>query len=298
MAVDPVGRKLLVSVATYRRPEMLRRLLDSLFPAGIGDAEVDVLIVDNDPDRSAVEALAQDDRVQVVSEPRPGIPYARNAGLDHFSPEYFGIVFADDDEWAAPGWIDALLAAQRQTGAAVVAGFVKTVGEGWAQVIQRPKRPHLVSQSYAATNNALLTRAGWEAAGKPRFDPDFADVGSEDSDFFIRLHQAGANIVFAADAVLYEDWPAAANNWKAIVRRYVGQGQGHWLIARKHRKSRLLWWLRAVAESLGCAVFTLADLVRGRGRTSGWLRRWLFATGKVVAPFAPAQRLYRQSSSE
>jgi glycosyltransferase involved in cell wall biosynthesis len=284
----------LLSVATYRRPELLRRLLDSLFSGGIGESPVDIVVVDNDPEQSALREWGSDERVRVIAESTPGIPYARNAGLDQFGEQYWAIVFADDDEWAAPGWIDALVAAQRQTAAGAVAGWVVTVGEGLARVIQRTKHPHLSVRPAASTNNSLLTREAWVRAGRPRFDPAFAETGGEDSDFFFGLHQAGVNIVFAADAVLYEDLPADRVSWGWLIRRTIGQGQSQLLIARKHRQPLVRWTLRAVAETVGCAGLTLLDLIRGQGLRSPWLKRGLFAAGKVSALFAPQQRLYRR----
>ncbi|MDR1791391.1 MAG: glycosyltransferase [Propionibacteriaceae bacterium] len=276
--------KLLISVATFKRPAMLRRLLMSLFSGGIGHNEVDVVVVDNDPQRSAAGTAGLFTSVTYVYEPQPGIPAARNRALDEFKADYFAMVFVDDDEWVSPGWLDALLAAQEETQAGVVYGLVKTEGgDDRAAAIQRTERPHLSKLKTAAANNTLLTYAAWTQAGQPRFDPAFAALGGEDSDFFFGLHQAGTKIVSTSEAVVFEDLPLERASFIWFAKRYLRQGQANYLLARKYQLNRVKWTLRTLAEIPACAVMLLGDVLRRRGKSSPWLRRGLFALGKLSA---------------
>jgi succinoglycan biosynthesis protein ExoM len=77
-----------ILVATYRRPVRLEALLAALgeveHPAG---SEVRAFVVDNDGGGSAEAVVRRASErwsmpIQYLLEPRRGIPFARNAGLD------------------------------------------------------------------------------------------------------------------------------------------------------------------------------------------------------------------------
>src|SRR5690606_20411702 len=89
-------------------------------------AAFEVVLVDNDPDASALECLRalNDPRVAVVHEPRAGVANARNAGLRAAKGEL--IAFLDDDEIAPAGWLAELLRVQAEHNADVVFGPVRT----------------------------------------------------------------------------------------------------------------------------------------------------------------------------
>src|SRR5215213_9640016 len=73
-----------VAMATYRRPACLSRILPELVrqtSSYVGSASI--LVVDNDPDESARDAVIAwaDQGVRYVHEPKPGIAAARNKAL-------------------------------------------------------------------------------------------------------------------------------------------------------------------------------------------------------------------------
>src|SRR5215204_5395062 len=90
-----------VVIPTYNRCTLLRPVLAALLAQATGGVTYEVIVVDNnsrDDTRSVVEeAIASDSSglIQYVFEPRQGISYARNAGVEHSRAPIIG--FLDDD---------------------------------------------------------------------------------------------------------------------------------------------------------------------------------------------------------
>jgi GT2 family glycosyltransferase len=108
-AAPPVS----VIVPTHDRPELLRGCLDSVL-AGDYRGDCEVIVVDNAPELPATAALVreryrEDPRVRVLPELRPGVGYARAAGLDAAGGEL--VVFVDDDVLVDPAWLTAIAGA-------------------------------------------------------------------------------------------------------------------------------------------------------------------------------------------
>lgn len=218
-AVSP-SPTVVVAVVTYGRPRELARLLAALEPVATravhahAAARVDVLVVDNDPDRSArTVASAAGARVTWVHEPEAGVAAARNRALDGGHGHDL-LAFIDDDETPADSeWLTRLLACRRDLHAHVVAGPVVTVVEGeldpWLEAGEFFARGHRVGLSTgavierAATNNLLLDMGFVREAGV-RFDPRFGRSGGEDSLFTSQLHAAGARMVWCAEAIVHD----------------------------------------------------------------------------------------------
>ena len=125
------GLKLCVCVATYRRPEGLSRLLDSLDRlefSRIPKPQVTVVVVDNDP--VGALPIPSIDRVRTwpviwCREPRRGISHARNRCISiALKVDAELIAFIDDDEEAESGWLEELIITMKAENADVVTGPV------------------------------------------------------------------------------------------------------------------------------------------------------------------------------
>ena len=125
---EPALPKVTVGVCTYRRPELLRLTLESLMQQTLPASDFEVVVVDNDTERSAqalVESLTSRPHgptLRYFVEPGRGVSHVRNQCVAQARGDW--LAFIDDDEEARPDWLSQLLSAQQRYSADVVLGPV------------------------------------------------------------------------------------------------------------------------------------------------------------------------------
>ncbi len=169
MSTEPVH--ITVCICTFRRPTLLRKLLEHLDRQESGGRfTFDIVVTDNDGGHSAqdvVASFAASSKVAAIycSEPRQNIALARNAALKHATGAY--AAFIDDDEFPEPGWLAAMLAACETYRAAGVLGPVRPHFEesppDWiitGRFCERPEHPTgtVMDWEECRTGNVLLRR--------------------------------------------------------------------------------------------------------------------------------------------
>ncbi len=227
-----------VCVVTRRRPEGLRRALESLEELSLeGPRQIDlrIVVVENDDDgeaRGVVESLTGGRfPIEYAAEPRHGIPFARNRALE-VAGEVDFIAFLDDDEWAEPQWLAELLDAEAKTGAEIVLGPVLPdfdappprwlLASGYFDPLSfEPLQP----MGFAYTGNVLIAREAFDS-GRP-FPEELALMGGSDTHFFMRAWLRGVRIVWAPAARVHETIP--------LQRMQVG-----WIARREYRRGTTL----------------------------------------------------------
>jgi succinoglycan biosynthesis protein ExoM len=194
--------KVVVAVATFRRPVMLRACLDSLAQQQVDpDLIVSIVVVDNEehPNNCArVGGFAEDCRfpVHYIHEPRRGMAAARNAALDEaMRIGAHWIAMLDDDETADPDWLNELMAPEYRH-VPVLMGrqifeypeprpfWVADDGEFKGEEGQRLKTGYTNNIRFATD----LLRTGL------RFDVRLGLMGGEDNSFFAMAHAMGFEI--------------------------------------------------------------------------------------------------------
>lgn len=115
-------------IATYQRPQLLYDAvmnLRQLAPCPVVDTEV--IVVDNDPQRSAWPVFGQLQAacpptmsLRYAHETRQGVSYARNRGIDEARGDF--LAFLDDDILVQPPWLAAVMDCFSRTGADCVGG--------------------------------------------------------------------------------------------------------------------------------------------------------------------------------
>jgi succinoglycan biosynthesis protein ExoM len=289
---DDMADRYLIAIASYRRPEGLRRLLDSLVPA-VGSSGAEILVVDNDAEGSARDvAVGHLAAPTYVVEPAPGIAEARNRALRHFSERHRGIIFVDDDEGVPASWLKTLATYAEQTGADVVMGPVESVYPGptpdWVRrggFVQRPILTTGQELRWASTNNTLLFRDMWVRAGRPRFDPAFSVTGGSDADFFRGISKLGGRIFFCADALIFEDVPADRLSLRWLRRRAIRNGIVDTRVRLKHGDSLLAGLGGAAVRAGYGALFLTLGLLTGAGLQAKPFNSLFEAFGRVAAIF-------------
>ena len=200
--------RITIAIPSYKRPERLAELLSALPDrmAETSGAHVDVLVVDNDPEGSALDVtrVAATD-VKYAHETTPGISAARNRALAECRDSDL-IAFLDDDEIPRTGWLATLVEVWREHRAAAVAGRLISVFEegtdpwmiasGTFYRRQRPTGTHLPT---ASTANLLLDRRQIQELGL-RFDEALGLSGGEDTMFTRQLVERGGAIVWCNES--------------------------------------------------------------------------------------------------
>jgi GT2 family glycosyltransferase len=111
-----------IVIPSCDREADLRRCLDSLAVQRTRHA-LEIVVVDNRPRIGTARRVAEPyTGVRVIDEPRPGLSFARNAGILAATGEI--VVATDDDVVADEGWIEALLEPFERPDVACVTGQV------------------------------------------------------------------------------------------------------------------------------------------------------------------------------
>ena len=236
-----------VCAATYRRPHGLERLLyglDALVFAEGREPDLRVIIVDNDPEGSGARVCKDiGSRIRwpllVEIEPKRGISFARNRALALAGDAAEFIAFIDDDEEPDPRWLDELLRVQAAYQADVVTGPVIprfcAPPPSWMQrggFFERPRVPTGTRVDYARTGNVLF-RAKLPREANITFNEALALTGGEDTYFFRQLARAGASMVFANEAIVYDWVPPSRANASWLLRREFRLGNSLAIIDRE-----------------------------------------------------------------
>lgn len=221
-----------IGIATYRRPEMLARLLGAIEDLDYG-GRTRVIVVDNDPDGSAQEVVnkaAAEARwpIQYVIEPRPGISAARNRAVDLASDVEF-LAFIDDDEVPAYDWLRQLVAVQQRFDADVVGGPVLTAlekGNSWLLsqgAYERERRPTGAGPFLTGSGNLLIRLTVLRTLGE-LFDLRFGLTGGEDTLFLLRAQKYGLSMAWADEAIVTEFLSPDRDRLSWIIRRSFRTG--------------------------------------------------------------------------
>ncbi|AFZ03443.1 glycosyltransferase family 2 protein [Calothrix sp. PCC 6303] len=230
-----------ICVASYCRPEGLKRLLDGLNQLNFRKCEtpeIQVIVVDNDANGSA-KAVCNNQlsqfkwSLQYSIQTTRGISFARNHAIAlalSISNHVDFIAFIDDDEVPEQSWLDELLSTQKTYQADVVTGpvipqFIKSDVPNWVVKGKffEPKRyptGHILKTAF--TNNVLI-RTQVIRQLDTIFDESFALTGGEDSHFFMRLYRSGHKFVWTDEAIVTEYVPQSRTNVKWVLERgYLG----------------------------------------------------------------------------
>lgn len=285
------GGRVGFAVCTYRRPEGLARLL-AILPATIDGARLPVIVVDNEGGNPRVAAVlaraAERLHLRAFVETRPGISAARERAVAE--AEAAGITLLallDDDEWPSPGWLDALLARQRETGAAVVGGvveprFIAGAPEArlhpfWAVRPQARRGRAFVH----ATSNVLLDLAQLRDVPRPLFDPACGLSGGGDLLLFSDLFALGKSMAWAEAAVAFEAIPLERADFAWLRRRRFRVGN-HMVMDETRRLGAARAFLKTVALCLRLPVYPL--LAREPGAAlPGWRLEASKLAGRLAA---------------
>lgn len=223
-----------VCACTYKRAEMLKRLLDALREQRTdGEFGYSIVIADNDALNSArpiVEEFAAFSCIPITYcvEPSQNIARARNRAVANAEGDF--IAFIDDDEFPPADWLLTLLRACTTTGVDAVIGPVNPHFDepppNWilkGKFYQRATHPTgpITDWRKGRVNNILARREVFSAYTEP-FDPSFR--AGEDTDFVRRMMEAGKKFLWCKEAAVLEVVPRIRWKRSFMLRRSLLQG--------------------------------------------------------------------------
>jgi len=315
-----------ISIATYNRPELLERTLQSCVsqnnPMGL---TYEILVTDNHPSGNAEPVVRRFEAlgsvpVRYQQDLTRNMSVLRNVGIKAARGAY--VAFIDDDEFADPDWLSALMGALRRTGADIAFGPRLAIFASGRPPAYDPKgryfervydfAPDAIVALTAAdgrplyglgTGNSISCVRTCMSEAHP-FDPAFGDAGGEDIEYFMRQHIRGRAIAWAADARVTEIVPESRTKLAYRLIRARRETQIFVSTYMAHAKRPRMTWLSvmvkgAVQVVLGSIITVLnwefgsEARIRGRLMTTVGLGKlsWRDPVGYIdEATFKPSDR--------
>jgi succinoglycan biosynthesis protein ExoM len=225
-----------VCVCTYKRPQLLRRLLIAITKQSTESLfTISCVVVDNDASESA-RPVVQDLQskfpipIRYAMEPTRNFAIVRNVALSLATGNL--IAFIDDDEVPCEDWLVRLWRTLDDSRAdavlAPVRPYFETPPPTWikrSRVCERPSYPTGTALHWrkTRTGNVLIRRAMILKDGI-RFDPAYG-TGGEDVDFFRRAAEVGKKFVWCEEAPAYELVPESRLRRAYYLQRALLQGR-------------------------------------------------------------------------
>ena len=257
LAIDPPTAPIALIICTRDRAALLERFLEHLPEEEIRALGAQVVVVDNGSrDQTSVVLERFQGRapfaLRTIREPRPGLGYARNAGLDNSDAAL--IAFTDDDCYLGPAYLST-----------AVAEFASNVFQYGGGRILRYDATDSTIACNEATRREIVPPGSFMTSGKfqgaslivrrdvflqiGRFDPEFG-AGTrfrcEDIDLVARASMAGFTGAHIPGLVIYHHHgrkPGAQTRRLARDNDYACGAYYAKFILNGHRNF-VLGWLR------------------------------------------------------
>lgn len=233
-----------ITICTYNRARILADTLTSYTTLKRDiDCRVELLIVDNnsnDETRQIVDQfMEQHPEVRYVFESQPGLSHARNTGIRESRGNI--IAFVDDDVFFDPAWLMEVVRIFRY--------YPEVSCVGGKSIPQfAGGRPDWITDDlltlYGSTNSGDEIKKmiypehpfGLNMAFRREVFNTIGNFGThlgrkknnllsnEESDLFLRIHNAGLKVIYTPNALLYHRIPADRVRKDWVISRYYWQG--------------------------------------------------------------------------
>jgi len=213
---------------------------------------INIIVIDNDIEKTAEQTVTSlkdklDDFIKLnyYNYPVKGLSNVRNELFDRafdYNPDF--IVCIDDDEFPSPDWLSQLLLTITEIKADIVLGPVIPVFESkvshyisyWFRYKNLPNNQKI---NFFWTGNFIIC-SEFLLKHKIKFDKRFNYTGSEDSHFGVTALNAGANICWAKNAIVYETIPYKRARLKWLIKRSYNGANTYCYILKLDKKYKEL----------------------------------------------------------
>ena len=237
---------LTIAVCTRKRPELVKKCLESLL---VQKTEIpfDVVVVENDDQQGSREIIQEciekaakiGLEMRYFCEPVQNIALARNRAIRECRGDF--VLFIDDDETAAEDWVEKMVKIQKRTDADVVQGTCEPIFPDDFPALFR----HGSIYSFeafteecarvpgVATNTTLYRLAALSGRENP-LDPDYGTTGGSDFELSLYLDGLGKTQYKTALAKVYEFQPLKRASFRFFIERNFREHLNTYRAIRKH----------------------------------------------------------------
>jgi len=272
-----------IIIPTYKRPEGLRRLLQSIGLQKSSLSQIEIIVVNNSMESKSIceeiinRFLERELPIRLFHQPLKGSSHARNLGIEKALGKW--LAFFDDDEEVDKRYLESLLLfLSDESGLSILGGprfpvFESTVPE-WVKVdyftIYYGSEPRTLSErEYLPGGNFILNKSFVDKIGM--FSPDFGHKENqrgygEDTEFISRATNLGGVQHYFPNLCIYHYIPPerVTLNW-FINQKYLSASAkanlyllSNPMLKERHRELRTrCYTLVAIAMSLLRLVMTI-----------------------------------------
>ena len=302
-----------ILIPTYRRVELVMQAVEECLKQSAGVSEaMEIVVVDNCPDRTAEEAVKKcrsgEVTVRYIHEPKTGVASARNTAVRAARGRF--VIFLDDDQSPREGWLQAFITAAKG-GAKAAFGPLTPVYDvppaKYGALLDRIFSRRLPVQDgdeitnlypYLGTGNSIFDKAAC-FPNDPPFDIRFNKIGGEDVWMLKGLCSRNIPLKWSAGAYVLERVPPGRMTSSYLARRRYQSGQIRSLLTlhpMQRRPFATLFWMGAGAAQVGLygSLYLFASLFK-RERAEDFLIKAAGGAGKIfwfraIAGFSPWRR--------
>jgi GT2 family glycosyltransferase len=244
----PADISVSILVGTYNRPDELRNCLRCLV-AQETPRQVEIIVVDNHPASGLTPPVVSEfPGVMLVSEPRQGVAYARNAGIIASRGDI--VVTTDDDVTMPPDWLEKLIAPFSRADVMSVTGNVLPLeletssqrlferygglGRGFdvlevnGEWFERFRYQAVPTWELGGTGNAAFRASIFNHPQISLMDealgPGMPSGVGEDSYLFYKVLKAGYTLIYEPKAYV---WHKHRRDMSALRRQIYNYSKGH-----------------------------------------------------------------------
>lgn len=241
----------------------IERCIAAIRQAGMSHENVEIVVVDNHSTDATANIARKSGAKVVIPDSRINISALRNLGARKSQGR--ALLFLDADMEPPKEWLAAIDHHLHANGADVV-GFVEKVPASapwfarvWSDRL-RARRNRVMEVDFLPGRNICVKRSWFERVGG--FDEDLKT--SEDKDFAMRLHRAGAKVLQAPSPNPVH-WGYEKTLGEFVRKEFWRQGS-HVSMIRRHGASARL--LRFPVLCVGHALWPLVALAMGAAASS------------------------------
>lgn len=304
-----------VCIATYKRPELLEKLLFSLLnQKSIDEYKLEVIVMDNDVNKTAQPVINKFNDI-IKNNSRFSLKYdmqsiknialTRNKTVELASGSY--LFFIDDDEYTDEFCIYNHLKTLKEFNADISMGNVMPYFElNTADYIKKAYPYFRINckngnkTKYFITGNTMISL---ENLGKQfiKFNLKYGLTGGEDNELFSNLSRDGIKIVSCSSSVAYEFIPPDRANLRWLLRRVFRTGNNYTRTLLQNTDGHFrkitvgcLQFIKGTVQFLIALILSLVLLFFRKDSSLNWLLKSVSNLSKPFAVFGYYPKEYKK----